>query len=201
MCLRRRHVRIAHAEIDDVGPARSRRRLQPVDLGENVGRQALDAVEFLDHGTTAASAPSSAPPSRAHRSLPRHMPQRRASTEAVFARFAGGVLRRWRHSRRRACACHRLWLRRHRAGIRIDADSVFNIASTSKQFTAFALQLLAGDGRLALDDSVRRYVPELPGYADAVSLRQLMHHTGRPAELHRVAAPLRPHFRGTHDAR
>ncbi len=109
------------------------------------------------------------------------MPQRRASTEAVFARFAGGV-----HP---GCAvgviCGGELV--HAAGygfadiergVRIDADSVFNIASTSKQFTAFALLLLAGDGRLALDDSVRKFVPELPGYADAVSLRQLMHHTG-----------------------
>ncbi len=63
-------------------------------------------------------------------------------------------------------------------GTRIDADTVFNIASTSKQFTAFALLLLARDGKLSLDDSVRRYVPELPAYTDVVSLRQLMHHTG-----------------------
>jgi CubicO group peptidase (beta-lactamase class C family) len=63
-------------------------------------------------------------------------------------------------------------------GMRIDADTVFNIASTSKQVTAFALLLLASDGRLALDDSVRKFVPELPCYADAVTLRQLMHHTG-----------------------
>jgi len=63
-------------------------------------------------------------------------------------------------------------------GVRIDADTVFNIASTSKQFTAFALLLLARDGRLTLDDSVCKFVPELPHYADAVTLRQLMHHTG-----------------------
>ncbi|MDP1909783.1 MAG: serine hydrolase domain-containing protein, partial [Hyphomicrobium sp.] len=62
--------------------------------------------------------------------------------------------------------------------VRIDADTAFNIASTSKQFTAFALLLLARDGRLAPDDSVRKFVPELPSYADAVTLRQLMHHTG-----------------------
>ena len=63
-------------------------------------------------------------------------------------------------------------------GARIDADSVFNIASTSKQFTAFALLLLARAGHLSLDDTVRKFVPELPAYADAVSLRQLMHHLG-----------------------
>ena len=60
----------------------------------------------------------------------------------------------------------------------IDTDTVFNIASTSKQFTAFALLLLARDGRLSLDDSVRKHVPELPAYAEAVTLRQLMHQFG-----------------------
>ena len=49
--LRRRQVRIAHAQVDDVGAACARRRLQPVDLGENVGRQTLDAVEVLVQGT------------------------------------------------------------------------------------------------------------------------------------------------------
>ncbi|MFA6141334.1 MAG: serine hydrolase domain-containing protein, partial [Hyphomicrobium sp.] len=63
-------------------------------------------------------------------------------------------------------------------GVRIDADTVFNIASTSKQFTAFALLQLARDGRLTLDDCVRKFIPELPSYADAVTLRQLMHHIG-----------------------
>jgi hypothetical protein len=48
--LGRRLVGIAHAEIDDVRPASSGRRLQPVDLGENVRWQSLDAVKILDHG-------------------------------------------------------------------------------------------------------------------------------------------------------
>src|SRR5262245_7625680 len=61
---------------------------------------------------------------------------------------------------------------------RIDADTVFNLSSTSKQFTAFALILLAADGCLGLDDPVRKFIPELPNYADGVTLRQLMHHTG-----------------------
>jgi CubicO group peptidase (beta-lactamase class C family) len=63
-------------------------------------------------------------------------------------------------------------------GAAIDADTVFNIASTSKQFTAFALLLLARDGRLSLDDSVRKHISELPAYTEAVTLRQLMHHLG-----------------------
>lgn len=63
------------------------------------------------------------------------------------------------------------------AGTRLDASSLFNIASTSKQFTAFAVLLLVEDGVIALDEPVRRYVPELPVYADCVSIRHLLHHT------------------------
>ena len=42
-------VGIAHAEVDDVLAARARRGLHRVDFGEDVGRQALDAVEFVGH--------------------------------------------------------------------------------------------------------------------------------------------------------
>jgi CubicO group peptidase (beta-lactamase class C family) len=56
--------------------------------------------------------------------------------------------------------------------------SVFYAASVSKQFQALAVLLLEQDGRLRLDDPVRRYVPELPAHAAAVTLRQLLNHTG-----------------------
>ena len=60
----------------------------------------------------------------------------------------------------------------------LDTHSVFNLASVSKQFTAFALLLLEQDGKLKLDDPVSKYVPEVAGSAGGVTLRQLMHHTG-----------------------
>ncbi len=47
--LGRWQVGIAHAQIDDVGSAGARLAFQAVDLGEYVRRQALDAVEVLDH--------------------------------------------------------------------------------------------------------------------------------------------------------
>ena len=56
--------------------------------------------------------------------------------------------------------------------------TVFDIGSTSKQFTAASILLLAQDGKLALDDSVRKYVPELPAYFDKVTLDHLLRHTG-----------------------
>ena len=53
----------------------------------------------------------------------------------------------------------------------------FHVASLSKQFTAFAVLLLAQDGKLSLDDDVRRYVPELPDFGHAIRIRQLLNHT------------------------
>ncbi|MDG2527028.1 serine hydrolase [Stenotrophomonas sp. HITSZ_GD] len=54
----------------------------------------------------------------------------------------------------------------------------FRLASISKQFTAAAILLLAEDGKLSLDDPVKRWLPTLPPAADAVTLRQLLSHTG-----------------------
>jgi len=56
-------------------------------------------------------------------------------------------------------------------------ETVFRIGSTSKQFTAAAIALLAEQGKLSLDDPVRRHFPEFPGWADRTTLRQLIHHT------------------------
>lgn len=64
-------------------------------------------------------------------------------------------------------------------GVAIDPlRTVFDIGSTSKQFTAASILLLAQDGKLALEDSVRAHVPELPAYFDQVTLDHLLHHTG-----------------------
>jgi CubicO group peptidase (beta-lactamase class C family) len=62
-------------------------------------------------------------------------------------------------------------------GVPIGPATVFDIGSTSKQFTAMSILLLARDGKLALDDDVRRYLPELPAYRTPVTIRQLLHHT------------------------
>jgi CubicO group peptidase (beta-lactamase class C family) len=62
-------------------------------------------------------------------------------------------------------------------GVPIGPTSVFDIASTSKQFTAAAIVLLAQEGKLSLDDDVRRFVPELPRYEAPITIRHLLHHT------------------------
>lgn len=61
--------------------------------------------------------------------------------------------------------------------IAIGPQSIFHVASISKQFTAIAVALLAEEGKLSLDDDVRKYVPELPMYETPITVRQLMHHT------------------------
>jgi CubicO group peptidase (beta-lactamase class C family) len=55
--------------------------------------------------------------------------------------------------------------------------TVFPVASVSKQFTALALALLAEQGKVSLDDEVRKYLPELPDYGDPITLRHLLQHT------------------------
>jgi CubicO group peptidase (beta-lactamase class C family) len=55
--------------------------------------------------------------------------------------------------------------------------TIYEAGSVSKQFTAAAVVLLAQEGRLSLDDDVRRYVPELPDYGTPITIRHLMTHT------------------------
>ncbi len=66
-------------------------------------------------------------------------------------------------------------------GVAIGPQSVFDIASISKQFTAAAIVLLAQDGKLSLDDPIRKHLPQLPDYANPVTIRHLIHHqSGMP---------------------
>lgn len=58
----------------------------------------------------------------------------------------------------------------------ISPTNPFNVASVSKQFTAYAIALLATEGTFSLDDDIRRYVPELPDYGTQITIRHLLHH-------------------------
>jgi CubicO group peptidase (beta-lactamase class C family) len=55
--------------------------------------------------------------------------------------------------------------------------TVYHVASISKQFTAFAIHLLAREGRLSLDDDVRGYLPELHDFGRVITLRHLLYHS------------------------
>src|SRR3954468_14493974 len=59
----------------------------------------------------------------------------------------------------------------------ITADTRFYIASISKQFTAMSLILLEQDRRLSLDDSIQKWVPEVPSFGATITLKHLLHHT------------------------
>lgn len=58
----------------------------------------------------------------------------------------------------------------------ITRDTVFYIASTSKQFTAACILDLAERGGISLADDVRDYIPELPDYGEKITLRHLLTH-------------------------
>ncbi len=66
--------------------------------------------------------------------------------------------------------------------VAIDRQTTFNLASNSKQFTGLAILLLESEGKLSLEDSVRRIIPELPAYVEPVKIKHLVFHTsGMPS--------------------
>jgi CubicO group peptidase (beta-lactamase class C family) len=61
--------------------------------------------------------------------------------------------------------------------IPITPSTIFNVASVSKQFTAFVIALLADQGKLSLDDDIRKYLPEIYDFGKTITIRHLIHHT------------------------
>jgi CubicO group peptidase (beta-lactamase class C family) len=61
--------------------------------------------------------------------------------------------------------------------IPVTPETIYHVASVSKQFTAMAVVLLEEDGKLSLEDDVHKYLPELPDYGHPVTIRQLLQHT------------------------
>ena len=62
-------------------------------------------------------------------------------------------------------------------GVPNASDTIFEAGSVSKQFTAAAVLLLARDGKLSIDDPVRKYVPEVPDYGVPLTIRHMLTHT------------------------
>ena len=56
-------------------------------------------------------------------------------------------------------------------------ETIFEAGSVAKQFTAAAILLLAQQGKLSLDNQVRKHIPELPDYGAPLTIRHLIHHT------------------------
>lgn len=59
----------------------------------------------------------------------------------------------------------------------ITPQSVFDIGSTSKQFTAASILLLEKQGKLSVNDDVRKNIPELPDYGQKITILNLLNHT------------------------
>jgi CubicO group peptidase (beta-lactamase class C family) len=62
-------------------------------------------------------------------------------------------------------------------GTPITPASIFHVASVSKQFTAMAIMLLVNDGKLSVDDNIRKYLPEIRDYGTPITIRHLLTHT------------------------
>ncbi|MGL6267820.1 MAG: serine hydrolase domain-containing protein [Chitinophagaceae bacterium] len=62
-------------------------------------------------------------------------------------------------------------------GIPNSSETIFHMASVSKQFTAYCIVLLAKQGRLNLDDDIHKYLPWVPDFKEKITVRQLLNHT------------------------
>jgi CubicO group peptidase (beta-lactamase class C family) len=71
----------------------------------------------------------------------------------------------------------------------ITPDTVFHLASLSKQFTASAIALLILDHKLSLDDPVARYIPESAKYGPALRIKHLVYMTSGLHEYFDVPRP------------
>ncbi|MCC6242071.1 MAG: serine hydrolase [Gemmatimonadaceae bacterium] len=70
----------------------------------------------------------------------------------------------------------------------ITANTILESGSVAKQFTAMAVLLLMQDGKLALDDDARKFLPELPQYGRVITVRHLLTHTSGLREWSNLVA-------------
>ncbi len=62
-------------------------------------------------------------------------------------------------------------------GIPVRPETNFRLASVTKQFTATAILMMVEQGKLSLDDSIRKHFPEFPPFADGITIRNVLQHT------------------------
>ena len=60
---------------------------------------------------------------------------------------------------------------------KIEPSTNFRLASITKQFTSFSVLLLENDGKLNLEESISKYFPELPKYAEKIKIKNILQHT------------------------
>lgn len=126
---------------------------------------------------------------------------------ADFARRVDSVMAPWQGTDRPGCAVGlsrggRMVLERAygmadlESGVTMTPATVVHAASVAKQFTALALLQLEREGRLSLDDTVRRWLPDLPAHYDGVTLRHLLTHTSGARDLFELLTLARGQLEG-----
>lgn len=70
------------------------------------------------------------------------------------------------------------------SGVALSPRSVLDIGSISKQFTAMAILMLQQEGKHSIDDPIRKYIPEMPAYADRVTIRRALSQTSGLRDLY-----------------
>ena len=91
-----------------------------------------------------------------------------------------------------------------RANLELDVpvteETVFEIGSLTKQFTSAALMMLVEEGKVALDDSIAKHLPQIPSKWRGITVRHLLTHSGGIQEYLSVAGLAdRAHAASSHD--
>src|SRR5687768_14539567 len=81
-------------------------------------------------------------------------------------------------------------------GVALTPRSVLDVGSISKQFTAMAILMLQKEGKLSLDDPIRKYIPEMPAYADKITLRRALSQTSGLRDLYTMMGQTGRQFAG-----
>ena len=81
-------------------------------------------------------------------------------------------------------------------GVALSPRSVLDVGSISKQFTAMAMLILEKEGKLSLDDPIRKYIPEMPAYADGITWRRALSQTSGLRDLYTMMGQTGRTFRG-----
>jgi CubicO group peptidase (beta-lactamase class C family) len=111
-----------------------------------------------------------------------------AQSSDTSTRAVDGLFERWTGSTTPGCAVgvsrngkllyeHGYGMANLETSTRITPQTVFQAASIAKQFTAMSVMLLVRDGKVSLDDDIRKYIPELPNYGARITIRHLLTHT------------------------
>ena len=84
-------------------------------------------------------------------------------------------------------------------GQKIEPDTVFDLGSLSKQFTAAAIYNLVLDNQLDINEPLSNFFFEFPRWAQAITVEDLLHHTSALPEYVDIYEKLRPRAKGWYD--